>query len=60
MLREKERSSSIPHTNLFGRDGINLAFSGERGAVSFPPKTQPVSMFIVRLNQSGSGTGVWP
>ena len=34
--------------------------SGHRRAVSFPPKTQPESMFVVRLSHSGSGTGVCP
>ena len=34
--------------------------SGQRSAVSEPPKTQPVSMQIVPFNQSASGTGVCP
>ena len=29
-----------------------------RSAVSLPPKTHPVSMLMVRLSHSGSGTGV--
>ena len=34
------------------------SFSGQRRAVSLPPNTQPVSMLIVLLSHSGSGTGV--
>ena len=34
--------------------------SGQRSAVSLPPKTQPVSRHIVWLTHSGSGVGVCP
>ncbi len=34
--------------------------SGQRSAVSLPPKTAPVSRQMVLLSQVASGTGVWP
>ena len=36
------------------------SISGQRSAVSVPPKTQPVSRQIVPFSQSASGVGVWP
>jgi hypothetical protein len=36
------------------------SLSGHLSAVSFPPKTQPVSMQTVLLTQAASGTGVCP
>ena len=48
------------------RAGIELGMTESQAEdfcavqVSFPPKTQPVSMLMVRFNHSGSGTGVCP
>ena len=58
-VREGERAR--PARNRSRAAGTTTSSrSGQRSAVSLPPKTQPVSMQIVLLTQSASGVGVWP
>ncbi len=39
---------------------VTISRSGQRSAVSLPPKTAPVSRQMVLFSHVASGTGVWP